>query len=602
MRVLVEGPMRDVFDSAIKEHFDKLDESGTSKLMPLSEAIRMAVRPGMAIHTGITHVFSYAAINEVIRRFWKTDPKFTLLALSGRIHGINMIRGGMVKRIVATFNGDVYPSPGPNPVFQKSYLDGSVEYENWSVLTLPMRFKAAAMGLSCITTRSIIGSSMERDNRDSFAVIDDPFEPGGRLGLLCALYPDISIYHAAATDVYGNALFTPPYGENLWGAMAAREGVIITAEKIVSTDFIRRHSHFVILPGCYVKSVSHVPFGGHPGGLHAHSVEDVESYAEDYDFVEEFKNVTRDEAKLDAWIDKWILSVKDYDDYTRKVGYEKVLFLKGKSRSDAWRHEIVSKLDFVDAGAEWNQMERMVVVGSRRLAAKIESNGYKTILAGIGASNLAAWLAADALKRKGVEIELVAELGFYGYSPRPADPFIFNHANLPTCKSITDVFDALGVFTCGAENKCIGALGAAQVDKHGNINSTMIPGKMYLTGSGGANDVLAGARDVLLVCPHGKTRFVEKVPYITGNGKNVTTLVSTLGVFEKLNGEDTFTLTTVFGGAGGVSLEERLEIIKKNCGWELKVAPDLREEPPPSIDELRLLRLFDPDRHFTEST
>ena len=592
--------MREDYEDIIKKHFDSYVESGSSKIMPLDAAVRRAVRPGMALHTGVTHAFSYAAINELIRQFWGKDPKFTLLALSGRIHGLNMVRGKMIRKIVATFNGDVYPSPAPNPIFQRTYLDKSVEYEDWSVLTLPMRFKAAAMGLSCVTTRSIIGSGMAEANKDSFTVIDDPFEPGGKIGLLRALNPDLSFYHGAVADEYGNTLFTPPYGENLWGAMAAREGVIITVEKIVSTDFIRRHSHFAILPGCYVRSVSVAPFGAHPGGLHAHGVEGVESYAEDYDFVEVFRDVTRDDNKLDAWIRHWILDCKDHEDYTRRLGYDKIMFLKGKSHEDAWRCEIESKLGALDAGAECNPMERMVVMAARRIAEKVERNGYKTILAGIGASNLAAWLAADALKRKGVEIELVAELGFYGYSPRPADPFIFNHANIPTCKLITDVFEALGVFAGGAENKCLGALGAAQVDRFGNINSTKIPGKMYLTGSGGANDVLSSARDAVLVVPQGKNRFVEKVPYITGVGKRATTAVSTHGVFEKLNGEDTFTLTAYFPTAERPTAEACVAEIAKNCGWELRVADDLTAAPPPTVEELRLLRVFDPDRQFTE--
>lgn len=593
--------MRNDFEKIVRDRFDRLDQSGPDKVLPLDEAVRRAVRPGISLHTGITHVFAYAAIDEINRQYWGKAPGFTLIVLGGRVHGVVMIHGKLLKRIVSTFNGDVYPSPGPNPVFQKAYLEKSVEFENWSVLTLPLRLRAAAQGVSCEVTRSLIGSGMESDNRESFQVVDDPFEPSAKIGLLKALRPDVSVVHGVAADAQGNTLFTPPYGEALWGAMAAREGALVTVEKIVSTDFIRRHAHFAKLPGCFVRSVSEVPFGAHPGGLHVHGIEGIESYAEDYDFVEEFRNATREEKKLDAWIHQWILDCPDRSEYTRRLGYPKMMYLKGKSSEESWRKEIDIRLDKLDAAPQWNPMERMVVIAARRLADRVRRNGYTTILAGIGASNLAAWIAASELKREGVDIELVAEIGFYGYSPRPADPFIFNHANIPTCKVVTDIFEALGTVACGGANNCIGALGAAQVDRFGNINSTMIPGKMYLTGSGGANDVMSASRDVMLVVPQAKNRFVEKVPYITGVGARATVVVSTLGVFEKLDGANTFTLTACFTDDALPTKEACVEEIARRCGWHLQVADVLGVEPPPTADELRLLRLFDPDRHFTEA-
>ena len=115
-----------------------------------------------------------------------------------------------------------------------------------------------------------------------------------------------------------------------------------------------------------------MPFGAHPGGLHAHGVEGIDSYAEDYDFVEEFRDATRDDDELDEWIKHWILDCKDQDDYTRRLGYDKIMFLKGKSQESAWRYEIESKLDALDAGAECNPMERMVVTAARRMAEKYQ--------------------------------------------------------------------------------------------------------------------------------------------------------------------------------------------------------------------------------------
>jgi len=589
--------MTDEYRDIIRERFEKPVFQGPSKVMSLGEAIRRFVKPGMAVHSGVIHYFSYCAIFELIRQFWGKKPEFTLISLGSRTHGIWMIRGGMLKKIISTFCGDVYPSPGPNPVYSKAYLDGEVEFENWSVLTIPMRLKAAAMGLSCITTNSIVGSDMAEENSDSFRLIDDPFNEGKKVGLLKALVPDISIVHGVAADEYGNTLFTPPYAEGLWGELAAREGVIVTVEKIVTPEYIRRHSYFCKLPGSFVRSVTEVPYGSHPNGMKTFFLEGIESYAEDYQFVETFYHACRDDSKLDEWLRYWILDCSGPGEYMSKVGFDRMMVLKGKAGEDSWKMEIESRLGELAPPEVYNEIEWMIVAAARKMVRKIKDNGYRRILAGIGMSNLAAWLASYELKREKVEISLVAETGFIDYDPRPADPFIFNLSNVPSCTNLTDVFNALGVMACGANNSCIGALGAAQVDKYGNINSTKIPGKIYITGAGGANDVLSSACESMLVVPQGSRRQVEKVPYISGPGARARTLVTTMGVFEKPEGWEPFVLTGYFARPGKTR-QECIDEIAGNCGWELVTAEEPEAIPPPEREELLLLRTFDPDRHF----
>jgi acyl CoA:acetate/3-ketoacid CoA transferase beta subunit len=88
------------------------------------------------------------------------------------------------------------------------------------------------------------------------------------------------------------------------------------------------------------------------------------------------------------------------------------------------------------------------------------------------------------------------------------------------------------------------------------------------------------------------------VPYITCPGKKVRTLVSHLGVFEKLEGEEEFFLTGLFPGPEGSGKEQALRRIQDQCGWELKAARDLGWIDPPDLNELRLLRIFDPRRLY----
>jgi len=82
----------------------------------------------------------------------------------------------------------------------------------------------------------------------------------------------------------------------------------------------------------------------------------------------------------------------------------------------------------------------------------------------------------------------------------------------------------------------------------------------------------------------------------------VRTVVTTLGIFEKIDGEGELTLTAVLED-GKSSTEETLGAIREQCKWELRIAPRLKTFGPPTEEELALLRLFDPHKFFlTENT
>jgi acyl CoA:acetate/3-ketoacid CoA transferase beta subunit len=192
-------------------------------------------------------------------------------------------------------------------------------------------------------------------------------------------------------------------------------------------------------------------------------------------------------------------------------------------------------------------------------------------------------------------VELMAEAGMVGYRPRPAEPFVFSFRNFPSCKMLTDILHVMGIFMGGRHNRCIGSLAAGQIDKYGNINSTIIPGVTYITGSGGANDIASSAREVVVTLSQSRNRFVDKVPYITGPGHRVSTVVSDRGVFEKLEPHGELVLTRLYPDPPEA---EAVKAAREACGWDLKVAPTLRRMDPPEPDELALIRLFDPRRYF----
>jgi hypothetical protein len=324
-----------------------------------------------------------------------------------------------------------------------------------------------------------------------------------------------------------------------------------------------------------------------------------EHYFDDYDFVVDVSQASRDEEKFLKWIKYWILDCKNHSDYLSKVGRDRLLYLKGKAASDAWKAELMSEISELEFNRVPNYLEKMVTAGTQIITDRFIAGGYKTILTGVGLSNLAAWLAIYRLKERGYDVDLMAEIGMYGYLPRPSDPTIFGYHNMRTCKILNNIETMLGVFVSGPTNKCIGVLAAGQVDKYGNVNSTKIPGIAYLVGSGGANDIASNNKETIVVINSGKQRLVEKVPYITFTGKNVTTLVTDVAIFEKIGGKEIFTLTAYIPSRTKQTEQEAIAEIKEKVGWELKIATNLRRVESPTEEEITLLRLFDPRGYFT---
>jgi len=572
-----------------------LPEEQEDKVMSISDAVSRFISPGMKIHVAVTHNCSYAALHEIIRQFNGKNPEFTLIMRGIRDTVICLLRLGLVRKVITAFSGNVYPWYGPNRVAKEAYEKGGIELEEWTILTFPLRLMAAAMGLPFLPTRSLIGSDLARLNGTHFHPLDDPFG-SERIGLVEALFPDISIVHGVAADRAGNTILTAPYSESVWGAKASKGGVIVTVEKLVSTSFIRAHSHVVKIPAYMVRAVSVEPFGAHPGGLWVQGVEGIEGYGEDYTFMSWFNDLCQDPAALDKWIEEWILKCPSFTSYLKKLGDDRLEELSAAAHPDYWHKKWAERGD--NSQKKPGPTEIMVVTAARKLMEIIPKEGYRTILSGAGTANLAAWTAKYGLESAGYEAELMVELGYFGNSPRPGEPFLLNYGNFHTCKMMTDTLDTLGVFTCGAHNRCIGVLGGGQVDKRGNINSSWPAQGRYLTGSGGANDVATGAKETMVIMAQSRERYLEKVPFITAPGEKVRTLVSQWGIFEKPPGSEEFVLTAYIKDSPELTEDSAVRRIKENCGWELKVVPRPEAISPPKEEELSFLRLFDPNGYY----
>ena len=545
----------------------------------LADAVAQHVRPGDVLHPVVGHTRWSAATREVVRQWWGRDPGFTLAMLSLSSLGALFFRGRLVTKVITGYSGDAFPNYTPNPWFAGAYERGEVEVEHWSFLAFAQRLEAAARGLPAVTTRSIAGSSMEEN--DAFARVDTPF---GEVGLLAPLVPDVALLHAPVADRAGNVALNPPILEGVWGALAARRGAIVTVEKVV--DDLRPWSHFVRIPAHRVLAVVEAPMGAHPGGLYAGSLP-VDSYGEDYDFWIEARAATRRD-DYDDWIRHWILDVETQDDWIERLGADRVATLRARAEPDSWRDDVAASPP--DLEAPPNAWEHAAVWGARYLADRIEVLGADAVLAGAGVANLAAWLAVQVARTRGCDVQLTAEIGLWGYEPTLADPMVLNHRNFPTATMLADASTVLGAIVGGPGTTTIGCLGGAQIDRRGNVNSTWIPPKPFLVGSGGGNDVASTAAENVIVATLTPARTPDECPYVTSPGKSVRALVTDLGILEKRDGE----LVLVAVPAG----PEAIDRARAACGWELAVAETVAELSPPTSDEVAALRRWDPKGFF----
>src|SRR5215813_314386 len=192
----------------------------------------------------------------------------------------------------------------------------------------------------------------------------------------------------------------------------------------------------------------------------------------------------------------------------------------------------------------------------------------------------------------------------------PAPELIYTMADPPNILGATQCLDMLSVMALLQSGRVhLGFLGAAEVDRFGNLNSTEVRGAKGLTrlpGSGGACDIASLAQRFVVLLEHSKQRLPERVSYMTspGNGEGA-------GWRERIGlprGGPAAAITTKavlrFGEEGEAYLASvhpgiQVEDVLTNTGWKLQVADDLIQTPQPSSDELIAIREYDKHGFWT---
>lgn len=209
---------------------------------------------------------------------------------------------------------------GLSPNARKYLQSGEVEVTDWSNYGLAARFKAAAMGVSFLPVRTSLGT--ETYKYSAAKTIECPFTEGPYMAVP-ALYPDVAAIHVHAADIYGNCQLKGITISDLDIARAAKR-LIITTEKIISNDDIRREPIRTIIPYYLVDAVCEVPYGSYPGNM-------AYEYFSDEDHIQEWMRLEKDPEAFKEFLDKNIYQCETHFDYLRKNGgMEKMRELRQK--------------------------------------------------------------------------------------------------------------------------------------------------------------------------------------------------------------------------------------------------------------------------------
>jgi glutaconate CoA-transferase subunit B len=222
--------------------------------------------------------------------------------------------------------------------------------------------------------------------------------------------------------------------------------------------------------------------------------------------------------------------------------------------------------------------EMMAVEAARRL------DDTTVCFVGIGLPSLAANLAR---RTHAPGCTLIYESGTIGAKPAKLPLSIGDGELAETADAVVSVPEMFAYWLQGGRID-VGFLGAAQIDRYGNLNSTVIGDYEHptvrLPGGGGAPEIALGVDDVFVMLRQSPRTFVEQLDFTTSLGDNVRVVVTDLGILEPRDGE----LTLVALHPGG-----SVEQARAATGWDLRVADEIHETVPPTDEELAALRALE---------
>jgi acyl CoA:acetate/3-ketoacid CoA transferase alpha subunit/acyl CoA:acetate/3-ketoacid CoA transferase beta subunit len=557
------------------------------KKMSVAEAVSRFIPDGSLLALGgFGHVrVSMAVVYEIIRQ----RKRHLLLTGKTAVHDLDVLVGsGCVDQVEVAYSFG-HELRGLSPASRRAVETGKCKVTGEiSNAGFQWRFLAAMMGLPFIPTRVMLGTDTFRHS--SAQTMVDPYS-GKTVCLLPACYPDVAVIHVPRCDRYGNAQIDGIMVEDFELSRAARH-LIVTTEKIVDSSMIRGEPWKTVIPFYLVSAVVETPFGSHPCQMPY-------QYFFDEDHIGAWLSESASEEGVQRYLEKYVYGVQDFSEYLRLVGGKKKLaqlarierfeepmtapWLKGKNEKPAGQDV-------------YSSTELLACVASHML------QDNKSVFVGTGLPMIAAMLAQ---RTHAPNLLLFFEAGGIGPEMPVLPISVGDSRTFYSAVAASSMHDSMAMAQAGYID--YGFLGGAQIDRFGNLNTTVIGSyehpKVRLPGSGGANDVGTLCHQTIILMRQDRHRFLEKLDFLTTpgylsgfdaretaglpKGSGPYRVITQLGVY----GFDPMSKQMMLLSLHpGVTVEQ----VQENSGFAMLIPEQVTVTTAPSQAELVLLKKIDP--------
>lgn len=203
---------------------------------------------------------------------------------------------------------------GLAPNFRRAVESGRIEVRDFSETAMVARLRAAAQGMPFLPIRTLFGSDLAKVNPEQIRTFDCPFT-GEKLQAIAAAEPEFTIIHGYAGDKYGNVQWPVVRDtDDMDQPMAAgAKRLIVTVEKIVSHDEIKKQPSLTYIPGQWVEAIVEVPYGAHPAACDT-------VYDEDDAHMNSYISRSKTADGVNAYLDEFARALPDHAAYLEKCG------------------------------------------------------------------------------------------------------------------------------------------------------------------------------------------------------------------------------------------------------------------------------------------
>jgi glutaconate CoA-transferase subunit A len=283
-----------------------------SKLMSAKEAVSTFIHDGDYLGVGGfgTNRIPSMLLHEVVRQQKKH------LGFSGHTSTHDMqilVAGNCLDRVDCAYVVGL-EARGLSLSARKGFESGRIKAVEWSNAALAWRYKAAAMGIPFIPARVMLGTDTMAYSGAKETTC--PFT-GTKLAALPALAPDVALIHVQKADEFGDCRIEGITVADIDLARAAKH-VVISTERLVPNDEIRKYPYLTSIPYYCVDAVVVQRYGGYPGNV-------AYEYFSDEEHLREWLKAEADPEEFKGFLDKYIYSVSDFDAYLLLKGGEDLM-------------------------------------------------------------------------------------------------------------------------------------------------------------------------------------------------------------------------------------------------------------------------------------